>query len=158
MPYDLVEYTKSEGATPAFVFHRVWAAFEKDFAKLLKNIIIGQMRREIRNGRGFTSDDEVMLKALERKIESFALRNVALDKGPYARKILDNQSYTIEKWRNERPAVGALRSVLQMVQQLIERPNTSTLSPWEQRLQSLDISNPYTARLQYLRQIISENP
>lgn len=158
LPYGLIEYTKSEGATPSFAFHRFWAAVEEDFAKLLKNIIIGQMRREIRKERGLTSDDEAILEALESKIESFALRNVALDKGPYPRKILGNQSYTIEKWRNERPAVGALRSVLQMVRQMIQRPNTSTLSPWEQRLQSLDISNPFIARLQYLRQIISENP
>lgn len=158
LPYNLVEYTKSEGATPPFAFHRFWTAMETDFPNLLKNKIVEQLRREIRIRRNLTSDDEATLEALERKIESFALRNVGLDKGPYDRKILDHQSYTIEKWRKESRAVATLRSAFQRVRQVIQRPKTSTLSPWEQRLQTLEISNPFIARLQYLRQIISENP
>ncbi|MBK7844444.1 MAG: hypothetical protein IPJ71_12215 [Bdellovibrionales bacterium] len=158
LPYELFGYMKLEGATAPFFFHRFWTAMETDFPNLLKNKIVEQLRREIENGRDLTSDDEVILEALERKIDSFALRNVSLDKGPYDRKILDHQSYTIEKWRKERSTVAALRSAFQRVRQMIQRPNTSTLSPWEQRLQSLDISNPFIARLQYLRQIIGENP
>ncbi len=158
LPDDLVEFTKSEGATPHFLFYRFGIAIEEDFPNLLKKMIVEQMRREILARRNLTSDDVAILEVLEKKIESFALTNSQMDKGPYDRKVLDNQYCTIKKWRNEKPAIAALRSAFQRVRQIIQRPNTSTLSPWEQRLQTLDISNPFTARLQYLRQIISENP
>jgi hypothetical protein len=59
---------------------------ETDFPNLLKNKFVEQLRREIRIRRNLTSDDEATLEALERKIESFTLRNVQLDKDPMTGK------------------------------------------------------------------------
>ncbi|MBK9039996.1 MAG: hypothetical protein IPL83_12670 [Bdellovibrionales bacterium] len=42
LPEDLVEFTKSEGATPFFLFHRFWIAMEKDFPNFLKTMIVEQ--------------------------------------------------------------------------------------------------------------------